>query len=461
MRRTQVFVHVGDRAVVLGGSVAGLFAARVLADHFREVLVVDRDPLLEATGPRRAVPQGHHIHGLLARGQQILEELFPGFTAELTDAGVPVRDFATSLGWHFAGTPIRQSPSDLICISAGRWRLEDQIRARVAALPNVSFRQADIVGLAYSDDHAAVVGARIQAPGDELPVLERADLTVDATGRGSRTPRWLAEIGYPEVEEERVKMDLTYTSCDFRAPLPADPIGDGIAVISVATPGHPRGATLARLPDRYSLSLNGVLGDRAPTDLPGFLEYARSLPVPAIYEAVRNAEPLGEPVQFRFPASVRRRYERMSRLPAGLVALGDAACGFNPIYAQGMTVAATGSLVLRDYLRQGAGDPHRYFRDLARTLDGAWDMSAGGDLAFPDVVGRRTLQVRMGNAFMRRLQVAATLDSEVAAAFVRVAGLVDPPQAMMRPRLISRVLWPRGERAVAEAPLQHITGGTA
>jgi 2-polyprenyl-6-methoxyphenol hydroxylase-like FAD-dependent oxidoreductase len=239
-------------------------------------------------------------------------------------------------------------------------------------------------------------------------------------------------------------MDLTYTTCDFRAPLPVDPLGEDIAIISVATPRSPRGATLARLPDRYSLSLNGILGDRAPTDHGGFAEYARSLPVPEIYAAIQHAEPLGNPVSFHFPSSIRRRYERMARLPEGLVVVGDAACVFNPIYAQGMTVAALGATVLRRYLLAGAGDPRRYFRDLSRTIDPPWDMSAGGDLGFPGVIGRRTLKVRLGNAFVTRLQAAAPTDSAVSGAFMRVAGLVDPPTALMRPALMARVLRPSG-----------------
>lgn len=452
--------YLADRAVVLGGSIAGLFAARVLADRFRQVIVVDRDPLPGPPGPRRAVPQGHHIHGLLARGQQILEELFPGFTAELAAEGVPTRDFGTSLAWHFSGQMVRQAATDLVCISPGRWLLEERIRARVARLPGVTFRHADVAGLTASADRATITGAVLR-PRAGAAVTEPADLVVDATGRGSRTPRHLVELGYPPVEEERVKIDLTYTTCDFRAPVRPDPIGEGIALISVATPACPRGATFARLPDRYSVSLNGVLGDHAPTDLPGFLEYARTLPVPQIHESIRHAEPMTEPVSFHFPASIRRRYERMSRLPAGLVVLGDAACVFNPIYAQGMTTAAIGALVLRDHLAAGTGDPRRYFRALARSLDGAWDMSAGGDLAFPATVGRRTPKVRLGNAFMRRLQVAATRDGQVAEAFVRVAGLVDPPQALMRPHLVSRVLWPRATGPVAVTSRQHITGGSA
>ncbi|MBE1487549.1 FAD-dependent oxidoreductase [Plantactinospora soyae] len=443
--------HVGDRAVVLGGSVAGLFAARVLADFYRTVTVVDRDQLTGATGPRRAVPQGHHIHGLLARGQQILEELFPGFTKEMADGGVPTRDFGTSLGWHFNGRMIRKVDTDLVCISAGRWLLEERIRARVGELSNVAFLdRTDVVGLEASPDRRRITGARVHRREDQGPGSPQslpADLVVDATGRGSRTPRWLTELGYPRVDEEQVRMDLTYTTCDFQAPLAVDPIGDDIAVISVATPGNPRGATFARLPDRYSVSLNGILGDRAPTDPEGFLEYVRSLPVPQIFESVSRAEPLTSPVSFHFPNSIRRRYERLARLPEGLLVVGDAACVFNPIYAQGMTVAAIGAIVLREYLVDGAAGAQRYFRELARAIDPPWDMSAGGDLGFPGVVGRRTLKVRLGNAFMPRLQTAATEDPVVSHAFLRVAGLVDRPESLMRPAMISRVLFPTLRRS--------------
>jgi len=440
--------RIGDHAVVLGGGIAGLFAARVLADFYHRVTVVDRDRLLGVSGPRRAVSQGRHIHGLLARGQQILEDLFPGFTRELASAGVPTRDFGQSLGWHFNGRQIQKVPTDLVCISAGRWRLEEEIRERVATRPEVTFAEVtDVVGLRAAPDGSRVTGVRVQDHdgAGEARWLD-ADLVVDATGRGTRTPRWLREMGFPEVEQEQVRVDLTYTTCDYAAPLPVDPIGDGIAIISVATPGNPRGATFARLPDRYSVSLNGLLGDRPPTDPAGFLEYARSLPVPSIFESVRAAQPLAAPVSFHFPSSIRRRYEKMSRLPEGLVALGDAACVFNPIYAQGMTVAAIGAVVLRTHLRRGPVSSRAYFRDLARAVDGPWAMSAGGDLGFPGVRGRRTLKVRMGNRFMPRLQAAATSDAVVSRAFMRVAGLVDPPTALMGLPLLSRVLWPSAHR---------------
>ncbi|HLJ99155.1 MAG TPA: FAD-binding monooxygenase [Streptosporangiaceae bacterium] len=440
-----------DHAVVLGGSIAGSLAARVLADTCEQVTVVDRDVLCEGVHPRQAVPrqavpQGHHIHALLARGQQILDELFPGFTSELVDRGVPVGDFGTTLSWYFNGEMIRKAHTGLVCVAAGRPLLEAYLRGRVRSLPNVAFRDCtDIRGLAASADRSRITGVRVQGrdPSAAEEVLD-ADLVVDTTGRGSRTPRWLEELGYGRVQEERVAMDLTYTTCDYQSPLPFDPIGENIAIIPVATPALPRGAIFARMPDRYSISLTGILGDQPPTDHRGFLDYVRSLPVPEIYQAARQAEPLGTPVRFRFPASIRRHYERLPRLPGGLLAMGDAACVFNPVYAQGMTVAALETLVLARHLAHDPPQPARYFRDLARVIDAPWDMSAGADLGFKGTRGRRTLKVRLGNAYIPRLQAAAVTDDCLSAAFLRAAGLVDPPTALLRPSVVARVLMTKG-----------------
>lgn len=442
-----------NHAVVLGGSIAGSLAARVLAETYDQVTVIDRDVLSGQAGPRRAIPQGHHIHALLARGQQIFDDLFPGFTAELVSCGVPTGDFGTSLSWYFNGQMMQKAQTGLICVAAGRPLLEHHLRRRVLALPNVTFRErTDIRGLVASADRRWITGVRVQGPGAGGPeeVLE-ADLVIDTAGRGSRTPRWLEELDYQRVEEERVIMDLTYTTCDYSAPLPFDPIGEDIAIIPVATPAMRRGAIFARMPDRYAISLTGILGDRPPVDHAGFLDYVRSLPVPEIYQAVRDAEPMGKPMSFHFPASVRRHYERLTRVPGGLLVMGDAACIFNPVYAQGMTVAAIKAGLLRQHLADGPPRPARYFRDLARLIDVPWDMSAGADLGFSGVQGRRTLKTRMGNAYIPRLQAAAVTDGTLTGAFLRAAGLVDPPQALMRPGVISRVLLSRRRRLIVGA----------
>ncbi|WP_025616721.1 FAD-dependent monooxygenase [Salinispora cortesiana] len=442
--------NIGDRAVVLGAGMAGLLAARLLADSYRHVTLVDRDALPDTAQPRRAVPQGPHIHGLLGRGQQVLEELFPGFTRGMASLGVPVGDFGTSLSWYFSGQMIEPSETGLICVSATRPFLENWVRERVRALPGVTLLdRADIVGLTVSGDR--VTGVRVQAHGaGGAERLLAADLVVDASGKSSRTPRWLRELRYPEVPEERVKIDLTYTTADFRGPLSIHLTGDRIGLVCVASPRSPRGATLVRTQDRYSLSLYGLLGDRPPTDPDGFLAFARSLPVPEIHAAVAGAQLLDPPVSMRFPANVRRRYERVDRLPEGLLVLGDAACTFNPIYAQGMTVAAIEALVLRDHLRRGHPPrPRAFFRDLAAVVDAPWDMAAGGDLGFPGVRGRRSVAVRMGNFYIPRLQAAAARDARLSAAFLRTAGLVDPPTALMRPNVVSRVLFARRRPGVS------------
>jgi 2-polyprenyl-6-methoxyphenol hydroxylase-like FAD-dependent oxidoreductase len=450
--------HIGDRAVVLGGSLAGLLAARVLADAYAQVTVIDRDELPVTPAHRRGVPHGRHIHGLLARGQQALEELFPGLTAELVAHGVPSGDLLADARLYLSGHRLRQAHAGLVVLCASRPLLEGQVRARVRALPNLGFLdRCDAVGLATTPDGRRVTGARVLRRADgSAEELLAADLVVDATGRGSRTPAWLEALGYPRPATQQVRIGLGYATRIYR--LPAHALGGDLAILQAATPQHPRTGALQVLEgDRWMLTLAGILGDHPPTDPDGFLDFARSLRFPDIYETVRDAQPLDDPVGFRFPASVRHRYERLHRFPAGLLVVGDALASFNPIYGQGMSVAALEALALRRHLEHGVQpQPRRLFRDLARVVDAPWEMAAGGDLAFPGVQGRRTPKTRLLGAYLARFHAAAAHDASLASAFVRVAGLVAPPQSLLRPRVAVRVLRASrsrspGRRSLAEA----------
>lgn len=432
-------------AVVLGGSIGGLLAARVLSDVYSDVTVIERDDITGAgVDPRSAVPWSVHIHALLERGRLILEELFPGFLDELIDLGVPVGDYGTTCHYYFNGVMLAEVETGASCVGANRPVIEERIRSKVRALPGVSIRErTDIVGIETDAERERVIGVRVQESGhvDGEQEVVSAELVVDATGRASRTPRWLEELGYGRVPEEKVGIDLTYTTMDFIGPLDNDPLGEDIALVPTATPQRPRGAIFARLSDRYALTLTGIRGDRAPTDREGFLAYTRTLPIPDIHEAVRNARQRSPATSFRFPASVRRRYERLPKLPSGYLVVGDAACVFNPVYAQGMTVAAMGVMVLRDHLEGDAEpDPKAYFRDLSKAIDAPWSMSAAADLAYPGVRGRRTPLTKAATLYMNRVQAAAARDPEVARAFIRTISLIDPPQSLMRPALVGRVL---------------------
>jgi 2-polyprenyl-6-methoxyphenol hydroxylase-like FAD-dependent oxidoreductase len=434
--------QIGDRAVVLGASMAGLLAARVLADAYAQVTVIDRDQLPETPMHRRGVPHGRHAHALLTGGHQALEELFPGLTAELIAHGAPTGDLLANGRWYLNGHRLRQAHSGLVALSPSRPLLEGHIRARVRALPNVALLDScDIVGLTTTPDGRRVTGSRVLRRADgHTEELLGADLVVDASGRGSRTPIWLQALGYARPDEEQVRIGLGYATRTYR--LPPDALHGDRGLVQAATPQHPRSGVLLQLEsDRWMVTLGGRLGDHPPTDPNGFLAFAQSLQFPDIYETICDAEPLDDLVAFRFPASVRYRYERLDRFPDGLLVMGDAVCSFNPVYGQGMSVAALEALTLRRHLQRGAApQPRHWFRDLAGVVDAPWDVAVGGDLAFPGVPGRRTPKVRLVNAYLARLHAAAAHDANLASAFLRVAGMVAPPQSLLRPSIAVRVL---------------------
>lgn len=445
-----------DVAVVLGGSIAGMLTARALADTYGRVIIVDRDELDGdvSSKPRRGVPQGRHAHGLLAAGRQAIEELLPGATDELTAAGVPTGDVLGNLRFFTGGHWLRQAETGLVGVAASRPYLESYIRSRVTALPGVTVRAGtDIVDLDTSADRTRVTGVRVQSrtPGSEAELIP-ARLVVDATGRGSRTPQWLEDLGYERPQEERLAVDLAYVTRQYR--MNSQDMRGDLGVIVGPTPGTPRGAFVQVTEGgRSVVTLFGILGDHPPTDDEGFSAFAKSAPRPDVHELISGAEALSEPVLYKFPYSMRRRYERLRRFPAGLLVIGDAVSSFNPLYGQGMSVAALEARALYRQLAGGGSDGggtepswRRYFASVKSVVDTPWQMSTGADLSFPGVEGERTAATRLLNRYVARLQAAASHDAVVARTFTGVSNLVTPPGHLMRPGIALRALRSGGRK---------------
>lgn len=434
-----------DRAIVLGGSMAGLLSAHVLADHYAEVLVIDRDDLVgedNTTGHgvnRRGVPHGGHLHNLLAAGVLTLEELIPGLVDELARNGAVTGDGTQDVRWVVNGVHMPQPESGLPLLSVSRSHLEKRVRARVRARGNVSFlERTESKELITTRDARAVVGVRI-ADGDSERDLT-ADLVVDATGRRTRTPKWLADLDYSRVEEERLTINVGYTTQYYR--VSGDRLSNDVSIDIGGTAAIPRGALLAEVEDgRVVVTGYGFAGAYPPRDTADFHDFLKSLAACDIHDAVHDLEVLGEPLTYRFPANLRRRYERMASFPDGLLVVGDAVCSFNPVYGQGMTVAALGARVLREHVaRPGPVRPDEFFAELADSaIDHVWRLTTGADRVFPGVGGDLTEEEQAEQDYLDQLLAAAADNDDLLVAYARVAFLLDSSSSLATPDVRAEV----------------------
>lgn len=428
-----------QRVVVLGGSVAGMLAARVLAPHHGRVTVVERDTFPAVGRRRKGVPQDRHVHSLHPRGQQIMERLLPGLTDELVARGAALGEFGPDTRFVF-GRPLARAFTGHAVLASSRPLLEGQIRTRVLELDNVETLEAcDALGLAVDDGRVAGVRVLRRRDGAAAELLP-AEVVVDATGRQTRLPRWLEELGLTPPHEDVGELDVAYVSCRFAR----DPDEDDVIVNVVgATPpnGRSGGAAVAAEGDSIVVTLVGLLGEVPPTDPEELVEYAAGLCDPGIHDLIIGREPLADPVLMRIPPGRRRHYDRLDDLPEGLVPIGDALCSFNPAYGQGMSVAAVEAARLGDCLADGHDQlTARYLAAVNGILDHAWSMARGADAAFTSSHrDRRPLPVRLLGRYQRRLLAAAHEDPVVASAFLEVMGLVRPPRSLLRPAVVARV----------------------
>lgn len=437
-------------AIVVGGSIAGLCAGRVLSDFFEHVTVIDRDTYPTGAQERAGVPQSRHVHALLARGRQELERLFPGFDRLMSERGAQDLDFGLDFAaLRLTGWAHRESEGFRL-LFASRSLLESTVRELFRQLPNVTLQErATVTGLVANRETSTlrVTGAHVTPLDAGTPSDMSADLIIDASGRASKAPEWLQVLGLQPPEESVVNGHAGYSSRWFQAPAadhwPRDWWWKGIW-IDIKEPEHMMAGVLFPLEQgRWIVTLGGMAKHYPPTDEDGFMHALSTLRSPILAEAVRLATPLSPVYSHRAMANRMRHYDRWRERLDGFIALGDSVCAFNPIYGQGMTTSAVSASILADCLRQYGPTPadfaQRFFQAQARFQENPWRLATGADFRYPTTEGVRPQGSRLFDPYMNALFAASAQDSVVRQRLVAVIHMLKTPSALFTPPIAGRV----------------------
>ncbi len=436
------------KAIIMGASMAGLWTARALIDHFDEVIVLDRDHLPEGAEFRSGAPQARQFHTLLQSGLQQMKEWFPGLEEELISAGAVPYDVIGDIHLRAGNRWLPQFPSGSILLSCSRLLLESSIRRRLRQNPCIHFVEgAEVVGLQSDEAKRRVTGVRIRnrrggSAQQEADPVYQADLVVDALGRRSQTPEWLVEMGYPAPKVSEVDSFLGYVTRKYKRK-PNTPM-----ILIIATPPNdPYGALVfPEENDTMVALIGGYNKNYPPTDPEEFDAFVHVLG-PEFQEALKDAEPISHPIGYRGTSSRWHHYEKLERWPERFVVLGDAFCGFNPIYGQGMSVAAMSAVALAERVKHSNGNldgvARSTLREISRITQGVWLLATSADLEWPGTQGgtvRNGPIDRFGRWYVGKLLEATAFDKEVRLVFVAVNQLIKPASALFAPGIFLRVM---------------------
>jgi 2-polyprenyl-6-methoxyphenol hydroxylase-like FAD-dependent oxidoreductase len=439
---------LGQRAVVAGGSIAGLVTARVLSEYFDQVVVLDQDKIEYRPVVHKSVPQGHHLHALLQGGLRAVSSLYPSFAEDLRKLGATRIAIGRDAVWYLpdgkaynpSGSVRTPFDSDLEGYCASRGLLEFVIRRRTTATTNIQIEYETAVRQLICRD-GRVRGVRTA----DARSIE-ADLVVDATGRGHRARQWLASAGFCAPDETAIGLDTAYSTANFRRP--ESFVGEPLIFITGPAPHFTRRGYVITIENGTLLvSLIGRFGDFPPTDKEGFLAFAKELHSDLAYRIIRDGEQLTPIAHQRFASSVQRHYERLKPSPEGFLVIGDALCHFNPIFAQGMSAAAMQAVILQEILsdyseqsREVPGIASSFFTKAAQFNSTPWNLAAGFDFAFPQTRGNRPPGIEERARYFAALDKLASDDLEVRRLMAEVFHLVQPLSILQQEPLRSRVL---------------------
>lgn len=433
----------GRHAIVIGASTTGLAATAVAARHFDRVTNIDRDSLPDQPLWRKGVPQSRHGHILLKGGQNVFNHYFPGLTTDMLERGAVEVDMANDICWHHSGGWKKRFDSGFTMQCQSKGFLEFYVRQRLAQVPNVTFMQnAKVEG--YASKGKRITGVHF-ANGSTL----EADLVIDASGRNSETPLHLKALGLGAPPITELKVDIGYSTTIFK---PGDGIRDWKAMLIHSKPPATRTAALLPIEGgRWIVTTIGWQGDHPPGEIESYLEWTRGLPVPDLYQALRQATPLEPVYRWRFPSNLRRHYDRMMSAFEGLVVVGDANTSLNPIYAQGMSHGAISASILdgclteqREAVGTGriAGLSHRFHTAYSRFLDECWFTSTAEDYGAVSSGSGGRLQSRLASWYLKKVTELTWRDEAVAREFIDVMHMQQRPTRLMRPALLLKALMP-------------------
>ena len=443
------------RAIVIGASVAGLLAARSLSDFAESVSIVDRDVPPDSAVPRKGVPQGKHVHGLLAGGLDALTSFFPDLLEELKAEGARTADLAQDVLWFNNGAWRLRCKSGVTGCIQTRPLLELHLRKRIAKLPNVmQVSGVSVTGLEMNDGKSRVAGVRVKGESANEEILP-TDLIVDCSGRGSKMPAWLEAHGIEKPPVTTITVNVGYSTRFFHLPGQEKPGWNALVILGQPPKGTRLGVAFLVERGELQVTLGGEFRDYPPDDDDGFLKFAEGLEHPALFQAIRNAIPASPIATYRFPAHVWNHYDRLKRFPANLLVLGDALCSFNPIYGQGMTVAAQEAQVLHRCLAETKNSTDRieglrgrYFRGVSGIVQAAWAMATGADLAYPQAEGPKPAGHAAINRYLGHVIALSCYDRKVLTAWSQVTNMQRPLTALFGPSIVARVI----HRAVTGGP---------